>query len=159
MKGIVLLAAMGLIAISVTACSKDKTQQQSSAQQPPELAAQQQQSGAKPAYKAQNEMSTTATVEAIDQNTRMVTLRGPQGNSVSFQASDSVKNLSQVHVGDKVLVHYLEALAINVRPPSEAVNNSQTDVVPRGRASGDYASSLRKRRMICGRLRRLRGGR
>jgi hypothetical protein len=129
MKGIKFFAAVGLITISVTACSKDKTSQQSTAQQSPELAAQQQQqSGEKPQYKAQNELSTTATVEAIDQKTRMVTLRGPQGNSVTFQASDSVKNLSQVHVGDKVLVHYYEALAINVKPPGEAINDSRTDV-------------------------------
>jgi len=52
----------------------------------------------------------TAKVTAIDQATRMVTLTGPKGNSYTFKASDEVRNLPQVKVGDKVLVEYYEGI-------------------------------------------------
>ncbi|MGI9258215.1 MAG: hypothetical protein ACR2QQ_05225 [Gammaproteobacteria bacterium] len=47
-----------------------------------------------------------ATVTAIDQGTRVVSLRGPQGNEVSFQAGPAVQNLAQVEVGDIVTLSY-----------------------------------------------------
>lgn len=52
----------------------------------------------------------TAKVTAIDQATRMVTLTGPKGNSRTFKASDEVRNLAQVKVGDKVLVEFYEGV-------------------------------------------------
>lgn len=54
--------------------------------------------------------TVTAKVTAIDQATRMVTLTGPKGNSRTFKASDEVRNLAQVKVGDKVLVEYYEGV-------------------------------------------------
>jgi hypothetical protein len=47
-----------------------------------------------------------ATVTAIDQRTRVVSLRGPRGNEVSFQAGPAVENLAQVEVGDIVTLSY-----------------------------------------------------
>src|SRR5512135_1538941 len=46
--------------------------------------------------------SVTATVEAIDQKTREVTLKGPKGNTITFTAGPEVKNLAQVQKGDQV---------------------------------------------------------
>jgi hypothetical protein len=43
-------------------------------------------------------------VTAIDQGTRMVTLVGPKGNSVTLKAGDEVRNLPQVKVGATVNV-------------------------------------------------------
>jgi Cu/Ag efflux protein CusF len=65
----------------------------------------------------------TATVEAIDQATRVVTLKGPKGNLVTFMAGDAVKNLAQVQVGDKVQVKYEESLVLRVLKPEEASVN------------------------------------
>ena len=45
-------------------------------------------------------VAVTATVEAIDQTTRMVTLKAADGKLVSFVADEAVKNLPQVKVGD-----------------------------------------------------------
>jgi hypothetical protein len=64
-------------------------------------------------------VTVTATVEAIDQGTRMVTLKGPDGKSFTFRADERVKNLPQVKVGDKVKVKYFEALAVEVKKPGE----------------------------------------
>jgi hypothetical protein len=61
----------------------------------------------------------TATVEAIDMPTRLVTLLGPDG-SYTLQAGEQVRNLDQVKVGDKVTVEYYEGLVAEIEPPGTA---------------------------------------
>ena len=62
----------------------------------------------------------TATVEAVNQSTRMLTLKGPEGNSITFKASEEVRNLAQVQVGDEVKFRYTESLAVRVLKEGEA---------------------------------------
>lgn len=57
----------------------------------------------------------TATVTAINHATREVTLKKEDGTEVTFVASEDVKNLPQVKVGDVLHVVYAEALAYEVR--------------------------------------------
>lgn len=73
-----------------------------------------------PSWKTSSLVEETATVEAVDQSTRMVTLKGPKGNSVTFKASDEVRNLAQVKVGDEVKFAYYESLAVRVLKKGEA---------------------------------------
>jgi hypothetical protein len=47
-----------------------------------------------------------ATVEAIDVDNRLVTLRGPQGNEVTVEAGPEVRNLAQIEAGDVVRLNY-----------------------------------------------------
>ena len=58
-----------------------------------------------------------ATVESIDHNTRHVVLRGPTGGQVSLVVGPAVENLAKVKAGDKVRVHYIEALAASLAKP------------------------------------------
>jgi len=74
---------------------------------------------APPSWQTSSLTEKTATVEAIDQSTRMVTLKGPEGNSVTFTAGDQVRNLAQVHVGDEVKFAYYESLAVRVLKKGE----------------------------------------
>jgi Cu/Ag efflux protein CusF len=64
-------------------------------------------------------VKVTATVEDIDQTTREVTLKGPEGHSVTITAGPRVKNLAQVQVGDKVNVAYYESLSLQLLKTSE----------------------------------------
>jgi len=73
-----------------------------------------------PSWQTSSVVEETATVEAINQSTRMVTLKGPKGNSVTFKASDEVRNLAQVMVGDEVKFAYYESLAVRVLKEGEA---------------------------------------
>jgi ribosomal 50S subunit-recycling heat shock protein len=73
-----------------------------------------------PSWKTSETVEETATVEAVDQSTRMVTLKGPKGNSVTFKAGDEVRNLAQVKVGDEVKFGYYESLAVRVLKKGEA---------------------------------------
>lgn len=59
----------------------------------------------------------SATVQAIDMATRMVTLVGPDGKSFVVEAGEEVRNLAQVKVGDKVTVEYYEGLVAEMAPP------------------------------------------
>jgi len=67
----------------------------------------------------QEVVSATATVEKIDHKTRMVTLRGTDGRMLSFRAGEEVRNLPQVRVGDQVVATYFQALAAEVRKPTD----------------------------------------
>ena len=60
-------------------------------------------------------VEVTATVTAINHATREVTLKKDDGTEVTFVASEDVKNLPQVKVGDVLHVVYAEALAYEVR--------------------------------------------
>jgi len=44
----------------------------------------------------------TAEVTAIDKKTRMITLKGEEGNEVTLEASDQVANFDQIKAGDTV---------------------------------------------------------
>ena len=68
----------------------------------------------KPSMSASQTVTISAVVEAINHETREVTLRGPQGNSVSFIVSEEARNLDQVSVGDVVTAEYVESVSIDV---------------------------------------------
>jgi len=72
--------------------------------------------------------AVTATVEAIDLATRMVTIVGPDGKSFVVHADEQVRNLSQVQVGDKVTVEYYEGLVAEIGPTGTAPDEVQTAV-------------------------------
>jgi Cu/Ag efflux protein CusF len=57
----------------------------------------------------------SASVEAIDKASRMVTLKGPEGNVFAVQAGPDVKNFDQIKVGDFVVVRYVEALTLELK--------------------------------------------
>ena len=68
-----------------------------------------------PKYTDSKTVTATAVVQAIDLNTREVTLKGEDGRVFTFVAGDEVKNLPQVRVGDTVKATYTESLAIEVK--------------------------------------------
>jgi hypothetical protein len=68
----------------------------------------------KPSMSTSQSMIVTATVEALNHETREITLRGPEGNSVSFVVSEEARNLDQVSVGDIVTAEYVQNMSIEV---------------------------------------------
>jgi ribosomal 50S subunit-recycling heat shock protein len=73
-----------------------------------------------------------ATVTAIDQKTRMVTLKAPEGNETTIHVDKRARNLAQVKVGDVVKLAYMQQVAWQVRKPGEGVASS--DVQTQGAA-------------------------
>jgi ribosomal 50S subunit-recycling heat shock protein len=68
--------------------------------------------------------TVTATVTAIDQKTRQVTLKRSDGKMVTFRADEKVKNLKQVKVGDVVTVQFHEWVAVHVSKPGAEADGS-----------------------------------
>jgi hypothetical protein len=57
-----------------------------------------------------------AVVEAINAQNRIVTLRSlTRDASVVMEVGDEVRNLDQVKVGDRVVVEFLEAMAVDLK--------------------------------------------
>ena len=73
-------------------------------------------------------IEATATVEAVDMDNRLVTLKGPEGRLVTIRAGEEVKNLPQVEVGDQVNVKYYEGTALNIYKPGEEQPELGTEV-------------------------------
>ncbi len=68
----------------------------------------------KPSFSASQSMVVSALVEAIDHETRVVTLRKSNGEAITFTASEDVRNLAQVSVGDNLIAEYVETVSIKV---------------------------------------------
>jgi hypothetical protein len=73
----------------------------------------------KPSIYASQSMTVSATVEAIDHETRVVTLRKPDGDEITLTVSDEVRNLDQVEVADIISSEYIETLSIVVMANDE----------------------------------------
>lgn len=71
--------------------------------------------GAKPGGTLGREVRVLANVVAINPQTKMVTVKGPQGNTVDLMV-DSPDTLKNIKKGDQVEADYTEALAISVEP-------------------------------------------
>jgi hypothetical protein len=81
-----------------------------------------------------NLVTLTATVVAIDQATRIVTLKGPKGDTITFKADEAVRNLPQMRVGDEVSVNYYESVAFRLLKADEAAVNEASAGVARAKA-------------------------
>jgi Cu/Ag efflux protein CusF len=75
----------------------------------------------KPSGIKERTITKTATVQAVDLDKRVVTLKGEQGNVFDLKVGEEAKNLPQVKVGDLVTVKYYESLAFEVTKPGQAV--------------------------------------
>ncbi len=94
---------------------------------------------AKPDITTSQSLTITELVEAIDYETRKVTLSNPQGTSITLTVGEEVLNLEQVKVGDTVTTEYVQNLSIKIvdnpeLAPSEqeikTVNRSEKGEVP-----------------------------
>ena len=74
----------------------------------------------KPALGAVSLVTVNATVTAVDQETREVTLKNAEGEETRITVGEHVKNLPQVEVGDNVTIAYYESVDIRVVGAEEA---------------------------------------
>lgn len=66
-----------------------------------------------------------ATIQAINPDTREVTLKGPKGPA-SFVIGPEAKNFNQLHVGDKVVMTYYEGIAAQMSKAGQKVTEPAT---------------------------------
>ena len=87
-----------------------------------------------------------ATVTAVDLERRVVTLRGPEGNSLSIHVQPQVRNLAQVSDGDQLRVSYTRALIASMTEPGQASSDvpvvAATARAPEGGMPGVAAGAV-----------------
>jgi hypothetical protein len=71
-------------------------------------------------------LTVTATVEAVDQGKRIVTLKGPEGDVFDVKVGKEVRNLKQVKAGDLVVAKYFEAVAIEVKKGGVGIRSAES---------------------------------
>jgi Cu/Ag efflux protein CusF len=93
--------------------------------------------------KMSESVTIKATIEAIDQTAKKVTLKGPRGNYVEVDAS-TMPRFDQLKVGDVVTATYTESLAVHIRKPGEPAPTAGSDTVTR-REGAPGATAQRQR--------------
>ncbi len=71
-------------------------------------------------------MVLTSTVTAVDLKKRLITLRGEDGQTATYYVNEEVRNLPQVKVGDKLVIEYVEALALKIIPAKAGMRQRKT---------------------------------
>jgi len=74
------------------------------------------------------QMQATAKVTAVDLESRLLTLKTPDGKEITTQVPPEVKNLKQVKVGDMLTVTYTVALAFKLSTTPNAPTETRTAV-------------------------------
>jgi len=75
--------------------------------------------GAKPAMDAINVIGISATVEKIDYDKRMITLKGPEGKVITTKVDPSLTRFNEVKKGDMIYMQITEEFAIRVETPKK----------------------------------------
>lgn len=74
----------------------------------------------RPSSATEELISASATVEAVDAETRTVQLRGDaDGEAFVVTAGDEVRNFDQIAVGDRVEIDYYESIALDMAAPED----------------------------------------
>ena len=122
---VAVLGALSLLAMAGCASTPDKApvKEEMAAIQP-----------AEPAMAIREKVTATATVKAINLETREVTLQGKKGKPFTITVSEAVTNLPQVKVGDRVVVTYYEALMVQLTGTAGDGLTRRTDTLGVGRS-------------------------
>lgn len=93
--------------------------------------------------------SVTASVEAVDEKNRVVTLKGPEGNVFSVPVGEDVENLERIEPGDAVDVDYVQSVAIEARKAEGERTVTETEAASRAEVGEMPAGvALRKVRIV-----------
>jgi len=77
----------------------------------------------------------TATVKAVDYDSRLITLQGPEGKAMTVEAGPEVKRLKEIKTGDVVVINYTQAIAAELKKAGTSSGVSVKEDVKRAKAS------------------------
>ena len=76
-------------------------------------------------------VTATATIEAIEGSTRLLTIRNEDQTVETLKVPADVKRFSELKVGDKITVHYYSSLILRLKKPGEpAIDVDHPAVTP-----------------------------
>jgi len=100
--------------------------------------------GKKPTVYKEQVVTRTATVEAVDLEKRVVTLKRTDGTVFDLAVGPEVRNLPQVKVGDEVVVKYYESLLVQVKKPGAAEGTQVKETMARAKPGEKPAGVVAK---------------
>jgi hypothetical protein len=83
--------------------------------------------GAQTVTTMKNEVTGTATIEAIDQTARTLTLKNSAGEVDVVQVGPDVKRFNELKVGDTIKARYYESVVYQLQKPGAAPAGTPTD--------------------------------
>lgn len=88
----------------------------------------------------------TATIEAIDHDNRVITLKDKDGNTESLLAGPQIKRFDELKVGQQVTFRYHESVVYQIRKPGEAAapTASGKETLVRGEGAKPSATVARQ---------------
>jgi hypothetical protein len=82
-------------------------------------------------------VSARAVVKTIDLQTRIMTLEGAGGETITLKVGEQVRNLPQVRPGDTIIAHYYMSSAYVLAPPGSKLPGDSLTTVGARAAPGD----------------------
>ena len=70
--------------------------------------------------------TVSATVQAVDLEKRIVTLKGPEGNVFDVKVGPEARNLPQLKPGDIVVAKYAESVAIELKKGGVGIRSKES---------------------------------
>jgi len=122
MKKLLLFVAVAIFALSFVVTGVAQQQQTGAAS-----------AGKKPTVFKQEVVTATATVEAIDLEKRIVTLKRADGSVFDLIVGKEARNLPQVKVGDQVVTKYYQSILVQVTKPGAAEGTQVQETVARAK--------------------------
>jgi hypothetical protein len=92
-----------------------------------------------------NAVTTTVTIEAIDQGTRSLTVKDDKGIYETLQVGPEVKRFSELKVGDKITARYYENVVVRIKRPGEAAVDVLSGAATRGEGKSPAATVAEQR--------------
>jgi hypothetical protein len=131
-KSLYLVCSAALLGAALASCggSKQTSDTASTSTPAPQAAAPADTTKAAPAAEAPlargkaASVKVTLSVESVDQEKRLITLKGPQGNVGVYEVGPEVKRLAEIKAGDKIHAQYEVAAVAELREPTAEEKSS-----------------------------------
>ena len=78
----------------------------------------------KPVAMVEDAAVAVAIVVEVDEKTRNITLRGPEGDKWKFTAGPEVRSFAQIMRGDRLMVSYYEGFALALGPKGSGARDN-----------------------------------
>jgi len=87
--------------------------------------------------------TVTATIEAIDQASRTITVKDDKGIYETLDVGPGVARFNELKVGDKITARYYENVVVRVKKPNEAAVDVASGALTRSQTPGGTAAVQR----------------
>jgi hypothetical protein len=121
-RSLYLVCFAALLGVALASCSGGPKKTDESASSAPAPAESAQAAPAEQAPIARGRAAAVhvaLSVESVDQEKRLITLKGPQGNVGVYEVGEQVKRLHDIKAGDKINAQYEVAAVAELREPTE----------------------------------------